>query len=144
MLSNKTMNESEQELEKQESEVKKNLAYVFVPIAIILVTISIYQSNSLDYKREKYLESKKTEFNGKITDKKEDGDYTRASRFMILNGSYQVRIPNEIYYQINIGDSVYKEYGKDSAYYYLKNGKVLIDDCNKYLREDYLKLKIKK
>ena len=138
------MNESEQELEKQESEVKKNLAYVFVPIAIILVTISIYQSNSLDYKREKYLESKKTEFKGKITDKKEDGDYTRAPRFMILNGSYQVSIPNEIYYQINVGDSAYKESGKDSVYYYLKNGKVLIEDCNRYLREDYLKLKSKK
>jgi hypothetical protein len=53
------MNQSEQELEKQESEVKKNLAYVFVPIAIILVSISIYQSNSLDYKREKFLEKQK-------------------------------------------------------------------------------------
>jgi hypothetical protein len=138
------MNKSEQELDKQESEVRKNLAYVFIPIAIILVIIFIYQNNSLDYKREKYLESKKTEFNGKITAKKEDGDYTRAPRFMILNDYNEVRIPNEIYYQINVGDSVYKESGKDTAYYYLKNGKVLIDDCNEYIREDYLKLKSKK
>jgi hypothetical protein len=63
---------------------------------------------------------------------------------MILNDSYEVRIPNEIYYQINVGDSVYKENGKDSAYYYLKNGEILIDDCNKYIREDYLKLKNKR
>jgi hypothetical protein len=138
------MNKSEQELEKQESEVRKNLAYVFIPIAIILAIILIYQNNSLDYKRKKYLESKKTEFNGKITAKKEDGDYTRAPRFMILNDYNKISIPNEIYYQINIGDSVYKESGKDSAYYYLKNGKVLIEDCNEYIREDYLKLKREK
>lgn len=138
------MNKSEQELEKQESEVRKNLAYVFIPIAIILAIILIYQNNSFAYKRKKYLESKKTEFNGKITAKKEDGDYTRAPRFMILNDYNKISIPNEIYYQINIGDSVYKESGKDSAYYYLKNGKVLIEDCNEYIREDYLKLKREK
>ena len=138
------MNKSEQELEKQDSEIRKNLAYVFIPIAIILGIIFIYQNNSLDYKRKKYLESKKTEFNGIITAKKEDGDYTRAPRFMILNDYNKVRISNEIYYQINVGDSVYKESGKDSAYYYLKDGKVLIEDCNEYIREDYQKLKREK
>lgn len=137
------MNKSDQELKKQETEISKNLAYVFVPIAIVLLIIAIYQNNSLDYKREKYFESKQTEFKGKITAKKEDGDYTRAPRFMILNDYNEVRIPNEIYYQINVGDSVYKERGKDSAYYFLKNGKVLIQDCNEYLREDYLKFKSK-
>ena len=138
------MNKSDQELKKQEDEISKNLAYVFVPIAIVLLIIAIYQNNSLDYKREKYFESKQTEFKGKITAKKEDGDYTRAPRFMILNDYNEVRIPNEIYYQINVGDSVYKERGKDSAYYFLKNGKGLIQDCNEYLREDYLKVKRKK
>ena len=137
------MNKSDQELKKQETEISKNLAYVFVPIAIVLLIIAIYQNNSLDYKREKYFESKQTEFKGKITAKKEDGDYTRAPRFMILNDYNEVRIPNEIYYQINVGDSVFKERGKDSAYYFLKNGKVLIQDCNEYLREDYLKFKSK-
>ena len=134
---------SEQEL-KQESEVRKNLTYVFIPIAIILVIIVIYQNNSLKYKRERYLESQKIQFNGKITGKKEDGDHTRASRFMILNGTNKVRIPNEIYYQINVGDSVYKEKGKDFAYYYLKNGKVIIQDCNKLIRENYLESKSEK
>jgi len=138
------MNKSEQELKKQETEISKNLAYVFVPIAIVLLIIAIYQNNSLDYKREKYFESKQTEFKGKIIAKKEEGDYASAPRFMILNDYNEVRIPNEIFYQINVGDSVYKERGKDSAYYFLKNGKVLIQDCNEYLREDYLKLKRKK
>lgn len=138
------MNKSEQELKKQETEISKNLAYVFVPIAIVLLTIAIYQNNSLDYKREKYFESKQTELKGKITAKKEEGDYTRAPRFMILNDYNEIRIPNKIYYQIDVGDSVYKEIGKDSAYYFLKNGKVLIQDCNEYLREDYLKFKSKK
>ena len=63
---------------------------------------------------------------------------------MILNDYNKVRISNEIYYQINVGDSVYKESGKDSAYYYLKDGKVLIEDCNEYIREDYQKLKREK
>ena len=48
------MNKSDQELKKQETEISKNLAYVFVPIAIVLLIIAIYQNNSLDYKREKY------------------------------------------------------------------------------------------
>ena len=51
------MNKSDQELKKQETEISKNLAYVFVPIAIVLLIIAIYQNNSLDYKREKYFES---------------------------------------------------------------------------------------
>ncbi len=51
------MNKSEQELEKQEFEVRRNLVYVFIPIAIILLIIFIFQNNSLDYKREKYLET---------------------------------------------------------------------------------------
>jgi len=34
------------------------------------VIIAVYQNNSLDYKRQKYQESKQTEFKGKITAKK--------------------------------------------------------------------------
>lgn len=138
------MNKSQQELEKQESEIRKNLAYVFVPIAVILVITFIYQSNSLDYKRKKYLESNEKEFNGRITAKREENAYSRAPKFMILNNYNEVAIPSAIYYQINVGDSVYKQKGKDSLYYYLKNGKVLIEDSNEYLRKDYLELKSKK
>lgn len=137
------MRTTEQEIQKQETEIRKNLAFVFVPITLIVFMIYIYQSNSLDYKRKKYLNSKKIEFNGVITAKKEDGDYTRAARFIILNDFKKVTIPNEVYYSVKIGDSVYKERGKDSAFYYLSNGKIVIEDCNKYLREDYLKLKDK-
>ena len=138
------MNYSEQELKEQNTAIKKNLAYVFIPIFVMLICIGIYQNYSLDYKSERYIESKKIEFQGKITSKEEEGDFTRAPRFMVLNGTNKIRIPNEIYYQIEIGDSVNKEKGKDSAYYYLKNGKVIIQDCNKVIREEYLKLKIEK
>lgn len=84
---------------------------------------------------------KNIEFNGKIIEKKQDGDYYRASKYIILNTSQKIQIPSEVYYEIQIGDSAYKKKGQDSAYYRLKNGKVLIEDRCEFVRDKYLKLK---
>lgn len=137
------MTNSAPELKKQESEIRKNLAYVFIPIAILLAILFFYQNNSLDYQKKEYTISKNFEFNGKVVEKKQDGDYYRASKYILLNTNRKIQIPNEIYYEIQIGDSAYKKKGKDSAYYCLKNGKILIEDRCKFIREKYLKLKNK-
>ncbi|MEK8181242.1 hypothetical protein WMW71_12895 [Flavobacterium buctense] len=137
------MNNSEKEMKEQESEMRKKLSYVFIPIAVLLAILFFYQNNSLDFQKKEYIKSKNFEFNGKVTKKIQDGNYYRASKYIILNTYRKIQIPNEVYYEIQIGDSAYKKKGKDSAYYCLKNGKILIEDRCKFIRENYLKLKTK-
>ena len=132
--------ENKRELEKQESEIRKNLLLVFVPIAIMIFVIANYQSNSLEYNKEKYLESRNKKFNGIIIKKRQEGDYTRAGRFVILDNYHEERVENNTYYRIEIGDSVYKKSGNDSVYFHLKNGEIIIEDYNEYLRKNYYEL----
>ena len=132
--------ENKEELEKQESEVRKNLLFVFVPIAIMIFIIANYQSNSLEHSKEKYLESRNTKFNGIVIKKRQEGDYTRAGRFVILDNYHEEHIEKNTYHRIEIGDSVYKKSGSDSVYFYLKNGEIIIEDYNKYLRKNYYEL----
>ncbi|WP_179354319.1 hypothetical protein [Winogradskyella vidalii] len=132
--------ENKEELEKQESEIRKNLFLVFVPIAIMIFIIANYQSNSLEHNKEKYLESRNTKFNGIVIKKRQEGDYTRAGRFVILDNYHEERVENNTYYRIQIGDSVYKKSESDSVYFYLKNGEIIIEDYNEYLRKNYYEL----
>lgn len=113
---------------------------MLIPIAIMLIIISIIQSNSLEHNRRIYFESKNIEYSGKIIGKHEDGDYSRANRFLKLNSGCDVRVSNNIYYKIKIGDSVSKRKNKDSTYFYLKTGEILFEDNNKFERERYEKL----
>ena len=138
------MNNSEKELKEQESEMRRKLAYVFIPIAVLLAILFFYQNNSLDFQEKEYMKSKNFEFNGKVTKRIQDGNYHRASKYILLNTYRKIQIPNEVYSEIQIGDSAYKKKGQDSAYYSLKNGKILIEDRCKYIREKYLKLKSEK
>ncbi|WP_370408201.1 hypothetical protein [Tenacibaculum dicentrarchi] len=132
--------ENKIELEKQDSEIRKSLFLVFVPIAIMVIIIANYQSNSLEYNREKYLESRNTKFNGIVIEKRQEGDYTRAGKFIILDNFYEERVENKTYYRIEIGDSVYKKSESDSVYFHLKNGEIIIEDYNEYLRNNYHEL----
>ncbi|SFD41533.1 hypothetical protein [Algibacter pectinivorans] len=132
--------ENKEELEKQESEIRKNLFLVFVPIAIMIFIIANYQSNSLEHNKEKYLESRNTKFNGIVIKKRQEGDYTRAGRFVILDNYHEERVENNTYYRIQIGDSVYKKSESDSVYFHLKNGEIIIEDYNEYLRKNYYEL----
>jgi|TARA_B110000240_G_scaffold136781_1_gene151588 hypothetical protein len=132
--------ENKNEIEKQDSEIRKNLLLVFVPIAIMIFIIANYQSNSLEYNKEKYFESRNTKFNGIVIKKRQEGDYTRAGRFVVLDNYHEERVENNTYYRIEIGDSVYKKSESDSVYFHLKNEKIIIEDYNKYLRENYFEL----
>jgi hypothetical protein len=132
--------ENKDEIEKQDSEIRKKLLVVFVPIVILIFIITNYQSNSLDYNKEKYFDSRNTKFNAIVIKKRQEGNYTRAGRFVILDNYREERVENNTYYNIEIGDSVYKKSGSDSIYFHLKNGKIIIEDCNKYLRKNYYEL----
>jgi hypothetical protein len=134
---------SNKDLEEQESEIKRKLFYVAVPIIIMLAIIIIYQNNSLDFSRRQYSAIRNIEFGGHITKKKQVGDYPTAARYMYLNSNRKIRISNEIYEKIKIGDSASKSKGQDSAYYYLANGEILIEDRCEFLREKFVALKKK-
>lgn len=131
---------SEKELYKQESEIRKKLFLVFIPIAIILIIITSYQSNSLNYNKEKYEKSRNLEFNGKVIKKKEEGNYSRAKRYVILDDYHKEIVSNHIYGKISIGDSVFKKAGNDSIHFILNNGEIIIEDYNKFLRDNYFDL----
>ncbi|MEP1489878.1 MAG: hypothetical protein ABJK28_15770 [Algibacter sp.] len=78
--------------------------------------------------------------NKKEIEKRQEGDYIRAERFVLLDNYHEERVENNTYNRIGIGDSVYKKRGNDSVYFHLKNGKIIVEDYNKYLREKYYKL----
>jgi hypothetical protein len=61
--------ENKDEIEKQDSEIRKKLLLVFVPIVIMILIITNYQSNSLDYNKEKYFDSRNTKFNAIVIKK---------------------------------------------------------------------------
>jgi len=132
--------ESEEELEKQGDEIRKNIMIVFVPIFIFLFGIGFYQSNSLKYNEERYFELRNVSFNGKIIKKKQEGDYPRAERYVLLDNYHKQNVDFDIYHKLNIGDSVYKKKDSDSVYFCLKNGEILISDCNRFYREKYREL----
>jgi hypothetical protein len=138
------MSYSNEELEIQGNVIKKNVLIVFAPIAIMILIIFFIQNNSVEHTRKLYLELKNDEYNGIIVSKREEGDYYRAGRFILMNNGREERISNEIYYEVNVGDSVYKKKGQDSTYYILKKGKILINDDAIFYREKYHKLLNKK
>lgn len=134
------MSYSDEELDRQGLQIRSKLALVFIPIFVICALIIFFQDNSISLNRTAYLESKNKEFSGLIASKREDGDYTRANRCVILKNGRKVGVSNEIYYAINAGDSVTKTKGADTIYFYLKGGKMLFLDYCKYPREKYLEL----
>ena len=136
--------EQEKELEKQSSEIKRILAIVFTPIIIMLFIKAYCQSNSLEYNKKRYVEVLNTNFKGTVIQKRQEGDYPRAGRFVLLDNYYEERIDTYIYQQIEIGDFVIKSKGRDSIYFHLKNGKIIAQDYTGYEKECYKKLLNKK
>jgi hypothetical protein len=134
------MSYSEKEIEKQESEIRKKIFLVFIPIIIMVIIIGYFQLNSISHNKEKYENNRKIEFNGKVIKKRQEGEFTRAARFLILDNYYEQRVENWIYNKISLGDSVYKKTESDSIFFMLKNGEIIIEDYNKHLREKYLDL----
>jgi hypothetical protein len=130
-----------EELKKQEWDIKKSLLMVFIPIIVfIILPISYYQLNSLERANERFNKVNQQEYSGIVKKKNEEGDYSRARRWVLLEGFGSVQVNNEIYNKISKGDSVYKAKGCDSIYFIIKNEEVMIRDDNKYRRSQYLEL----
>lgn len=127
---------TKKELEDQNKEIGK-LKYVFLPILLFILILSYFKSNSKDLK-VRYEEANKESFSGIIKEKESDGNCIRCPYYIYLNSWESHQINSFVYLRIEIGDSVVKKSKSDSVYYFKKNGQVIVDDQNLYLREYYL------
>ncbi|WP_428742775.1 hypothetical protein [Tenacibaculum sp.] len=131
---------SEEELKEQEIQVSSKLYLVFIPIFIICGLLGYFQVNSLDCNKRRYENNRELYFKGIVIDKRKEGDYRRARKYVVLDSYHEEQVDNFIYKKISVGDSVVKGKGSDSIYFYFKTGKVIIQDYNKAYREKYYKL----
>ncbi|MBA6155846.1 hypothetical protein H3Z83_04820 [Tenacibaculum sp. S7007] len=133
---------SEEEVEKQDKIIEKKLWVVLMPILIITVIALSYKTDSLKYKKRIYFQAKEVSYSGIIISKKIDklfGEPThRTPRIITLNSNYERSVLPSIYDRLKIGDSIIKNKGSDSVYYYRNKRVILIDDELKYLRESSL------
>ncbi len=125
-----------------ENVLRKSIWKVFVPIILIGILITYYQSNSLDHAQEVYFKRRQKEFKGEIIKLKEEGDYSRADRYLLLDNYYKIPLTEYLFDRLSIGDLVEKLKDSDSLIFRLKNGKVIILDDLKFYRDKYEKLMI--
>lgn len=129
--------ENENELKKQERTIRKSLALVFIPIFIVIISISLIQNNSESYLEKKYKEIRNNSYSGKITSLLLDKDNGRT-RPILIDNKWEKEIPFFIHEKLNIGDSLYKITDSDFEYYVRKLKKDTIKrDVNKFYREKY-------
>lgn len=126
---------SRKELEVQEKEIGK-LRYVFLLVFLITILFAYFKDNSKDIEN-RYKEANKETFSGIVKDKESDGDCIHCPHYIYLNSWESHQINSFLYSRIEIGDSVVKKAKSDSVYYFKKNGEIIIDDQNRYLREKY-------
>ena len=132
--------EPENNSEIDENVLRKSIWKVFVPIILIGILITYYQSNSLDHAQEIYFKKRQKEFKGEIIKLKEEGDYSRADRYLLLDNYHKIPLTEYLFDRLSIGDSVEKLKDSDSLIFQLKNGKVIILDDLKFYRDKYEKL----
>ncbi len=136
--------DTDQELEKQEKNIKKSLLKVFLPIIAIIIPILYFQENDLDRVRQEYEKIRNEEYQGLVLKKKEAGDYPRAERYILLKDYRKIHISKDLFDIITAEDSVSKIEDCDSIYCYLKNGEIAIEDINEFRRDKYFNLLDKK
>lgn len=126
---------SKKELEEQDKEIGK-LRYVFLPI--LFFTVIVVSFNDKSKAESRYREANEESFSGIVKEKEGDGDCIRCPHYVYLNLGESHQINSLLYSRIEIGDSVVKKSKSDSVYYFKKNGEIIIDDQNRYLREFYI------
>jgi hypothetical protein len=130
---------------KEASNIIYKLFFIIaLPILVFAFLYVNYQNNDIDIVKKEYEIIRNKEISGLVIEKKEDGNYPRASRYVFLKNYFKVVISNELYTKITVGDSVSKPKNCDSIYFYLKNGDIEIEDYNQFNREKYIELINKK
>ncbi|WP_179319819.1 hypothetical protein [Winogradskyella helgolandensis] len=128
---------NETELIKQEKSIKRALALVFIPILIIIITISLIQNNSLSFLEKKYKSIHNSYYSGKITNLFLNTNNGRT-RTIRIDNKWNKEIPFFIHNKLNIGDSLFKTTESDFEYYITKyNQDTISRDVNKFYRTKY-------
>lgn len=131
------ISENKNELEKQEKTIRKSLALVFIPIFIVIISVSLIQNNSKSYLEKEYNKIRNKSYSGKITNLLSEKDNGRT-RSILINNNWEKEIPFFIYEKLNIGDSLYKQTDSDFEYYVRKSKKDTIKrDVNEFYRKKY-------
>ena len=129
--------ENKNELKKQEKTIRKSLALVFIPIFIVIISVSLIQNNSQNYLKKEYEKIRNNSYSGKITSLLLDKDNGRT-RPILIDNKWEKEIPFFIHEKINIGDSLYKKIDSDFEYY-VRNSKTdtIKRDVNEFYRKKY-------
>ena len=129
--------ENKKELKKQEKTIRKSLAYVFIPILIVIISISLIQNNSESFLEKEFKNIRNNSYSGKITSLLSEKDNGRTRPILIEN-KWEKQIPFFIHKKLNVGDSLFKKADSDFEYYIRKLNKDTIKrDVNKFYRKKY-------
>ena len=129
--------ENQDELEKQERTIRKSLAIVFIPIFLMVISISLIQENSLSYLEKEYYKYHNDSYSGKITSLLLERTKGRT-RPILIDNKWEKEVPFFIHEKLNVGDSLFKKPESDFEYYVLISETDTIKrDINKLLRKKY-------
>lgn len=128
--------ENKNELEKQEKTIRKSIALVFIPIFIVIISISIIQNDSESYLEKNYKKIRNNSYSGKITSllNKTQG----RTRPILIDNKWEKEIPFFIHKKLKVGDSLFKKVNSDFEYY-ITNSKAdtIKRDVNTFYRKKY-------
>ena len=113
------------------------IGLIIIPIIFISVIGHYFISDSEEYITRKYFEFHNYEFDGEIFEKKQDqkGSGANIARYVHLKSGVIHRVGVDKFYDLNVGDYVFKKAKSDTVYYVLKQKK----DTLKFMENNYLK-----
>lgn len=113
------------------------IGLIIIPILFISVMGQYFISNSEEYITRKYVEFHNYEFDGEIFEKKQDqnGSGANIARYVHLKSGVIHRVSVDNFYDLTVGDYLFKKAKSDTVYYVLKQRK----DTLKFMENNYLK-----
>lgn len=131
--------------QKSQDKAIKIILMIFIPIIIFSVIKTIIKESSTDYISEKYFEYYNYSFEGVVFEKKQGqrGKGSNIAKYLHLDSGIIHRVGSHIYYDIEKGDSVYKNIKSDTVYYITKKKGIINQMENRYQKE-YLEAKSRK
>lgn len=114
----------------------KQIRTSILGIFTLIFGLLIWFLNSGYFIKKDYLDFKKTEFKTTLFSKK-DVHPIKGNKIYLKNG-HELIVHRELFDKLKFGDSIIKNVGSDSIYFYTTNG-IIIDDNNEFKRKKYLR-----
>lgn len=110
---------------------------IFLPILILTVIGGYFKENSKDYIDRKYHEFHNYSFSGEIYKKTQDqnGNGCNIARYLHLKTGIIHRVGCYTYWDVEVGDFVYKKVKSDTVYYIKKNVDTIKQNENPYYKK---------